>query len=128
MIQLKSFLNVIDNSGARIVECINCLGRQKSASLGDEIVVAIKKAKPIDVNNPNNESKVKKGDVRRALIVRTKREVRRSDGTYIKFNDNACVLLDKQGQMVGNRINGIIAEECRKKKWLKVVSLAPLVI
>ncbi|KAI0216827.1 54S ribosomal protein L38, mitochondrial, partial [Massospora cicadina] len=127
MIQLKSCLNVIDNSGALVAECIKCLRGASVASLGDEIVVTIKKAKPIDINLRLNsaQNKIKKGDVRRAVIVRVKKEVLRQDGRYIRFDDNACVLLNNAKQPIGTRVLGLVAKEVREKNWLKVVSLAP---
>lgn len=133
MIQLKTILNVIDNSGARLVECVNVLGRKTIASIGDEIVVVVRKARPISdaVANASSSasstsvSKLKKGEVGRAVVVRCKKEVRRPDGTYIKFDDNACVMLNAKGEPMGNRVLGVIANEVRQKKWAKVVSLAP---
>ena len=124
MIQLKSFLKVIDNSGALIVECINVMGKQRIARLGDEIVCSVKKAKPLD----SKQQKLKKGDVCRALVVRTRKEQTRLDGTSIKFGDNAVVMLNKQGQPLGNRILGPISMECRQKRWGKISALAPKII
>ncbi|KAI9298152.1 50S ribosomal protein L14 [Neoconidiobolus thromboides FSU 785] len=128
MIQLKSILNVIDNSGAIFVECIKVLRNGKVASVGDEIVVAVKKAKPINTERGNSIAKVKKGDVKRAVIVRCKKEIRRADGRYIRFDDNACVLLNASQQPLGTRVLGLVANELRQKQWLKVLSLAPKVI
>ena len=126
MIQLKSFLKVIDNSGALIVECINVMGGARIASLGDEIVVSVKKARPlVDLSK---QQKLKKGDVCRALVVRTRKETSRQDGTFIKFGDNAVVMLNKQGQPLGNRVIGPIAQECRQKRWGKIAALAPKII
>jgi large subunit ribosomal protein L14 len=135
MIQLKTILNVIDNSGARLVECVNVLGRKTIASLGDEIVVVVRKARPISdavagsssssSSSATLVSKLKKGEVGRAVVVRCRKEVRRPDGTYIKFDDNACVMLNAKGEPMGNRVMGVIANEVRQKKWAKVVSLAP---
>jgi large subunit ribosomal protein L14 len=134
---LKSLLKVIDNSGALVVECINVMGGSRSASLGDEIVCVVKKARPVPTdasasNGPGASSqavaKLKKGDVARALVVRTRQEVRRLDGTYVRFDDNAVVMLNKQGQPLGNRVLGVIANECRQKRWAKIVSLAPKTI
>ncbi|KAJ1912634.1 54S ribosomal protein L38, mitochondrial [Mycoemilia scoparia] len=130
MIQLKSRLNVIDNSGALIVECIKVLKNAKWASIGDEIVVSVKKARPISEKTVGTMStaKIRKGDVKRALIVRTKKGARRPDGRMINFDDNACVLLNDQKQPLGSRILGLVAGELRFKNWAKVVSLAPKVI
>jgi len=122
MVQMMSYLNVADNSGAKRVQCIKVLGgsRRKSASVGDVIIVAVKDALP---NAP-----VKKGDVQRAVIVRTNKEVRRSDGTYIRFDDNACVLIDGTGSPQGKRIFGPVARELREADYMKIVSLAPEVL
>ena len=122
MIQMMSYLNVADNSGAKRVQCIKVLGgsQRKSASLGDIITVAVKDALP---NAP-----VKKGDVRRAVIVRTNKEVRRVDGTYIRFDDNACVLVDATGAPEGKRVFGPVARELREADYMKIVSLAPEVL
>ncbi len=122
MVQMMSYLNVADNSGAKRVQCIKVLGgsRRKSASVGDVIVVAVKDALP---NAP-----VKKGDIQRAVIVRTNKEVRRNDGTYIRFDDNACVLIDGTGAPQGKRIFGPVARELRDADYMKIVSLAPEVL
>jgi large subunit ribosomal protein L14 len=122
MIQAQTFLQVADNSGAKLVQCIKVLGgtRRRYASLGDIIVVSIKEALP--------ESKVKKGDKARAVVVRTKREVRRADGSYIKFDDNSAVLITNQLEPVGTRIFGPVARELRGKRFMKIISLAPEVL
>mgnify|MGYP003471592436 CR=1 FL=1 len=122
MIQMQSFLDVADNSGAKRVQCIKVLGgsRRRYAALGDVIVVAIKEALP--------GSKVKKGDTARAVVVRTKREYRRQDGSYIKFDDNSAVLINAQQEPVGTRIFGPVARELRGKRFMKIISLAPEVI
>ena len=122
MIQMQSFLDVADNSGAKLVQCIKVLGgsRRRYAALGDVIVVAIKEALP--------GSKVKKGDTARAVVVRTKREYRRQDGSYIKFDDNSAVLINAQQEPVGTRIFGPVAREHRGKRFMKHISLAPEVI
>ena len=122
MIQVTTHLEVADNSGARIVKCIKVLGgsRRKYASLGDVIVVSVKEA------NPN--SKVKKGDVMKAVIVRTAKEVGRPDGSYIKFDSNSAVLIDNQREPVGTRIFGPVARELRAKQFMKILSLAPEVL
>lgn len=113
---------VADNTGAKRVMCFRILGgsRHKFASVGDVIVVSVKAAAP--------NSKIKKGSVSKAVVVRTKKEVRRKDGSYIKFEENACVLLDNQLEMVGNRIFGPVARELREKHYMKIVSLAPEVL
>ncbi|HOY38299.1 MAG: 50S ribosomal protein L14 [Bacteroidales bacterium] len=122
MIQQESRLIVADNSGAKEVLCIRVLGgtRHKYASIGDTIVVAVKTALP--------GGDVKKGTVSKAVIVRTKKEVRRSDGSYIRFDDNACVLLNNAGEIRGTRIFGPVARELREKQYMKIVSLAPEVL
>jgi large subunit ribosomal protein L14 len=122
MIQMMTYLNVADNSGAKRVQCIKLLGgtRRKNASIGDIIVVAVKDALP---NAP-----IKKGTVERAVIVRTKKEYRRQDGTYIRFDDNACVLIDPNRNPKGKRIFGPVARELREKDFMKIVSLAPEVL
>jgi large subunit ribosomal protein L14 len=122
MIQMRSYLNVADNSGAKRVQCIKVLGgtRRKNAGIGDIVVVAVKDALP---NAP-----IKKGNVERAVIVRTKKEYKRPDGTYIRFDDNACVLIDPSSNPKGKRIFGPVARELRDKDFMKIVSLAPEVI
>lgn len=122
MIQVESRLQVADNSGAKEVLCIKVLGgsHRRYASVGDIIVVSVKDAMP--------HSKVKKGDVTQAVIVRTAKEVRRTDGSYIKFDTNAAVLLSKQGEPVGTRIFGPVARELRAMSFMKIVSLAPEVL
>lgn len=122
MIQMLSYLNVADNSGAKRVQCIKVLGgsRKRSATIGDLITVAVKDAIP---NAP-----VKKGDVQRAVIVRTAKELKRADGTCIRFDDNACVLLDNTGAPQGKRIFGPVARELREADYMKIISLAPEVL
>jgi len=122
MIQENTRLNVADNSGAKKVQCIRVIGgsRRKYGSIGDIIVVSVKSAIP--------NSQVKKGQVSRAVIVRTKKEVRRKDGSYIRFDENAAVLLDNQGEPQGTRIFGPVARELRDKDFMKIVSLAPEVL
>jgi large subunit ribosomal protein L14 len=122
---------VIDNSGALLAECINVIGKSSAAKVGDEIVCVVKKARPIVEglsSSTANAGKVKKGDVLRGLVVRTKGISHRWDGSSISFDDNAVVMLNKQGQPVGNRILGVVAEECRQKRWAKVVAMAPKII
>ncbi len=122
MIQTETKLSVADNSGAKVVSCIKVLGgsRRRYASLGDVITVTVKQALP--------HSKVKKGDVLRAVVVRTSKEVGRRDGTYIKFDDNSAVLINAQREPIGTRIFGPVARELRAKNFMKIVSLAPEVI
>jgi large subunit ribosomal protein L14 len=122
MIQSESRLNCADNSGAKEVLCIRVLGgtRRRYASVGDKIVVTVKHAMP--------NSNAKKGMVTRAVIVRTRKEVRRADGSYIRFDDNAVVLLNEGGEMRGTRIFGPVARELREKQFMKIVSLAPEVL
>ena len=119
MIQMGTKLNVADNTGAKLVQCIKVLGGSKkmSASIGDKIVVSIKKAAVSD--------KVKEGEVFHAVVVRTRKEKRRKDAVVIRFFDNAVVLLDKQGELIGTRIFGIIPRELREKNYLIIISLAP---
>jgi large subunit ribosomal protein L14 len=122
MIQTQTRLSVADNSGAKTLFCIKVLGgsRRRYASLGDIIVVSVKEAIP--------NSKVKKGDVLKAVVVRTKKEVRRPDGTYIRFDDNSAVLISAQREPIGTRIFGPVARELRAKRFMKIVSLAPEVL
>lgn len=122
MIQMQTVLNVADNSGAKKVACIKVLGgsRRRYASLGDVIVITVKEALP--------NSKVKKGDVMKAVVVRTVKEVRRADGSYLKFDDNSAVLITNQMEPVGTRIFGPVARELRAKQFMKIVSLAPEVL
>jgi large subunit ribosomal protein L14 len=122
MIQQESYLDSADNSGARKLRCIKVLGgtRKKYASLGDVIVVSIREAIP--------HAKVKKGDVMKAVVVRTVKEVGRADGSYIKFDNNSAVLINKDGEPIGTRIFGPVARELRAKNFMKIVSLAPEVL
>jgi large subunit ribosomal protein L14 len=122
MIQMRSILDVADNSGAKSVQCIKVLGgsRRRYASLGDVIVVSIKEALP--------GAKVKKGDTAKAVVVRTKREQSRADGSYIKFDANSAVLINPQLEPIGTRIFGPVARELRAKKFMKIISLAPEVL
>lgn len=122
MIQDNTFLNVADNSGAKRVQCIKVLGgsHRKYAAIGDVIIVAVKEVIP---NGP-----IKKGDVKRAVIVRQHKEFRRIDGTYIRFDDNACVIVDANDTPVGKRIFGPVARELRDANFMKIISLAPEVL
>jgi large subunit ribosomal protein L14 len=122
MIQVHTNLEIADNSGARRVQCIKVLGgsRRKYAGLGDIIVVSIKECLP--------NTKVKKGDTARAVVVRTAREYQRADGSYIKFDTNSAVLINPQKEPIGTRIFGPVARELRAKKFMKIISLAPEVL
>jgi large subunit ribosomal protein L14 len=122
MVQQESRLKVADNSGAKEVLCIRVLGgtKKRYASLGDKIVVTIKHADP--------SGNVKKGQISKAVVVRTKKEVRRKDGSYIRFDDNSCVLLDENEEMQGTRVFGPVARELREHNYMKVISLAPEVL
>ncbi|MBA2848529.1 50S ribosomal protein L14 [Thermosulfuriphilus ammonigenes] len=122
MIQQETYLNVADNSGAKKLLCIRVLGgtRRRYARIGDVIVASVKEALP--------NSKVKKGDVVRAVVVRTAKETPRSDGTYIRFDENAAVLINQYGEPVGTRIFGPVARELRARNFMKIISLAPEVL
>lgn len=122
MVQLRSMLEVADNSGAKKVQCIKVLGgsHKKYARLGDIVVVSVKEALP--------DSNIKKGTVTKGVVVRTKKEQRRSDGSYIRFDQNAVVLINAQGEPVGTRIFGPVARELRWKEFTKIISLAPEVL
>jgi large subunit ribosomal protein L14 len=122
MIQSETRLTVADNSGAKTVYCIKVLGgsRRRYARIGDIIVVAVKEAIP--------NAKVKKGDVLRAVVVRTKKEIRRPDGSYIRFDDNSAVLINTSNEPIGTRIFGPVARELRAKRFMKIISLAPEVL
>ena len=122
MIQAETRLTAADNSGAKILYCIKVLGgsRRRYASIGDIIVVSVKEAIP--------NAKVKKGDVLKAVVVRTKKEIRRPDGSYIRFDDNSAVLISANLEPIGTRIFGPVARELRAKKFMKIISLAPEVL
>jgi len=122
MIQMQTSLQVADNSGARRVECIKVLGgsKRRTASIGDIIVVTVKDAAP--------NAKVKKGEILKAVIVRTKKEVNRQDGTYIRFDNNSAVLINAQNEPIGTRIFGPVARELRARAFTKIISLAPEVL
>jgi large subunit ribosomal protein L14 len=122
MIQTETRLRIADNSGAKVVSCIKVLGgsKRRYAYVGDIIVVAVKEAMP--------NSKVKKGDVVKAVIVRTAKEISRSDGSHIKFDDNSAVLINEQSEPIGTRIFGPVARELRGKNFMKIISLAPEVL
>ncbi len=122
MIQTNTVLNSADNSGAKKLFCIKVLGgsKRKYASIGDIIVVSVKEALP--------NSKVKKGDIKKGVIVRIRKEIRRKDGTYIRFDENSAVLIEPNGEPIGTRIFGPVARELRAKKFMKIISLAPEVL
>ena len=122
MIQMQSNLDVADNSGARRVQCIKVLGgsKRKSAGVGDVIVVSVKEAIP--------RGRVKKGEIMRAVVVRTAKEIRRPDGSAIRFDKNAAVLITNQGEPIGTRIFGPVTRELRAKRYMKIISLAPEVL
>ncbi len=122
MIQMQTRMRVADNSGAKEVQCIKVIGgsKRRTASVGDIVVVSIKSALPT--------SKVKKGEVAKAVIVRTKKQIRRADGSYIRFDDNAAVLVNQNKEPVGTRIFGPVARELRAKQFVKIISLAPEVL
>jgi large subunit ribosomal protein L14 len=122
MIQTETRLRIADNSGAKVVSCIKVLGgsKRRYAYVGDIIVVAVKEAMP--------NSKVKKGDVVKAVIVRTAKEIKRPDGSHIKFDDNSAVLINQQSEPIGTRIFGPVARELRAKNFMKIISLAPEVL
>jgi len=122
MIQNETVLEVADNSGARLVLCVRVLGgsRRRYATIGDIIVVAVQDALP--------EAKVKKGEVLKAVVVRTKKEISRPDGTYLRFDDNSAVLINNQLEPLGTRVFGPVARELRAKKFMKIISLAPEVL
>ncbi|GBB99107.1 hypothetical protein RclHR1_03410020 [Rhizophagus clarus] len=138
MIQLKTLLNVIDNTGAIIAECIRVGHGGRYGRIGDPITVVIKKARPISqtasttspsaASNPAAKLQIRKGEVKKALIVRTRKEMRRPDGRYIKFDDNACILLNNKQEPLGTRVLGVVGAELRNKKWGKVISLASRVV
>ncbi len=122
MIQMQTKLQVADNSGAKKLQCIKVLGgsKRRYAHLGDIIVVSVKEAIP--------NSKVKKGTVMKAVVVRTKKETRRTDGTYVRFDDNSAVLINQANEPIGTRIFGPVARELRAKNFMKIISLAPEVV
>lgn len=131
MLYLKSLAKVLDNSGAQVVECIKVLRKspKNCAKIGDRMVVVVKKAKPIPANMVGTAAaaqKLRKGDIRHAVVVRTKQPTQRPDGSIIKFDDNACVLLQKGTlDLIGNRITGVVAKELKDKGFSKLVTLAP---
>ncbi|VEU21843.1 DEKNAAC102834 [Brettanomyces naardenensis] len=132
MIYLKTMLKVIDNSGAELVECIKVLRKNPKnfAKVGDKIVVVVQDAKPLSsqITGAAATNRVKRGDICRAVVVRTKAPIQRPDGTVVKFDDNACVLINQKNEPIGTRVSSVVARELRKKSFNKIVSLAPRVV
>ncbi|KAI4147017.1 MAG: hypothetical protein LQ341_001902 [Variospora aurantia] len=130
MIQLKTMLNCIDNSGATVVECIANMKMKRHARIGDRIIVVVQKSRNLGETGPSGgagsvtAAKVRRGDIRHAIVVRTTKKVQRPDGMVVKFDDNACALIGKNGEPIGTRINGVVGSELRDKKWSKILSLA----
>ncbi|CAG7853618.1 SubName: Full=Probable MRPL38-mitochondrial ribosomal protein, large subunit {ECO:0000313/EMBL:CCA75008.1} [Serendipita indica DSM 11827] len=138
MIGLKGTVNIIDNTGALLVECVNVLKNKTShghASIGDVFVCVVQRARPISQSSSGPSSgstltalKVKRGDVLRAVLVRSKRPVMRPDGRFVRFDDNAAVLVNKKNELIGTRIGGVVSSDLRNKGWGKIVALAPKAI
>ncbi|MCJ1229765.1 hypothetical protein MMC12_006435 [Toensbergia leucococca] len=131
MIQLKTMLNCIDNSGASIVECVANLRMKRHAKIGDRIIVVVQKQRnSVGDSGPGGgapasaSNKVRRGDIRHAIVVRTKKKLQRKDGMVVRFDDNACALISKSGEPIGTRINGVVGSELRDKQWSKILSLA----
>jgi len=126
-------LNCIDNSGAAVVECAKVLKMKRHAKIGDRIIVVVQKQRnfgpesgPNSNTSATTANKVRRGDIRHAVVVRTTKKYQRADGSVVKFGDNACVLINKAGEPVGTRLNGVVGSELRKMKWSKILSLAPM--
>ncbi|KAK7713591.1 54S ribosomal protein L38, mitochondrial [Botryosphaeria dothidea] len=131
MIQLKTLVNCIDNSGAAVVECVKVLRSKRPAKIGDRIVVVVQKQRSFGPESGGSVSvsaanKVRRGDIRHAVVVRTAKKLQRPDGSVVKFDDNACVLINKAGEPIGSRLNGVVGQELRKTQWSKILSLAPM--
>ncbi|KAM0796103.1 50S ribosomal protein L14 [Usnea florida] len=131
MIQLKTMLNCIDNSGATIVECIANLRMKRHGRIGDRIIVVVQKSRSMGDGGPGSTSaaaanRVRRGDIRHAIIVRTAKKYQRKDGMVVKFEDNACALIGKNGEPLGTRINGIVGAELRSKQQSKILSLSSM--
>ncbi|KAI0480741.1 50S ribosomal protein L14 [Xylariaceae sp. FL0804] len=129
MIQLKSMLNCIDNSGAAIVECAHVIGQKRAATIGDRFVAVVQKQRgssEAGMGVASAASRVKRGDIRHAVVVRTKKKVQRPDGSVVRFDDNACVLISKSGDPIGTRVTGVVGAELRRRKWSKILSMAPV--
>lgn len=122
-------LNCIDNSGAMIVECVMVVGQKRHASVGDRIVCVVQQQRSANAEGMASASaanKVKRGDIRQGVVVRTKYKIQRKDGSVVRFDDNACVLINKSGEPIGSRISGVVGAELRRKKWSKILSMAPM--
>ncbi|KAI9712078.1 MAG: hypothetical protein M1820_001787 [Bogoriella megaspora] len=126
-------VNCIDNSGAAVVECIKVLKQKRHARIGDRIITVVQKQRSFGPESGPGGSvsiaaanKVRRGDIRHAVVVRTAKKYQRPDGSVVKFDDNACVLINKNGEPIGSRLSGIVGSELRKKNWSKILSLAPL--
>lgn len=130
MIQMQTYLQVADNSGIKRVQCVKVLGgaKKRYASIGDEVIVAVKDSQPAYGLRDSTGKKVHTKAVQKAVVVRTRKEIRRLDGTYIRFDDNAVVIIDEKGNPKGTRIFGPVARELRDKKFMKIISLAPEVL
>ncbi|KAI4257223.1 MAG: hypothetical protein LQ352_001721 [Teloschistes flavicans] len=132
MIQLKTMLNCIDNSGATVVECIANHRMKRHARIGDRIIVVVQKSRNLGEAGPGagpgsvTAAKVRRGDIRHAIVVRTAKKMQRKDGMVVKFDDNACALIGKNGEPIGTRINGVVGSELRNKQWSKILSLASM--
>ncbi|MCJ1248054.1 hypothetical protein MMC30_005269 [Trapelia coarctata] len=133
MIQLKTMLNCIDNSGASIVECVANLRMKRHAKIGDRIIVVVQKQRNFGegagaggIGAAQATNKVRRGDIRHAIVVRTAKKLQRKDGHVVRFDDNACVLINKTGEPIGTRLTGIVGQELRDKQWSKILSLAPM--
>ncbi|EON64436.1 hypothetical protein W97_03667 [Coniosporium apollinis CBS 100218] len=132
MIQLKTLVNCIDNSGAAIVECVKVMRMKRHARIGDRIIVVVQKQRNFGPESAGGggavsiSNKVRRGDIRHAVVVRTVKKYQRADGSVVKFDDNACVLVNKGGDPIGTRFNGVVGSELRDKKWSKILSLAPM--
>ncbi|KAL9108272.1 MAG: hypothetical protein Q9187_008313 [Circinaria calcarea] len=132
MIQLKTMLNCIDNSGASIVECVANLRMKRHAKIGDRIIVVVQKQKSYiesvggGSTGVQAANKVRRGDIRHAVVVRTAKKLQRKDGMVVRFDDNACVLINKTGEPIGTRLTSVVGSELRDRQWSKILSLAPM--
>ncbi|OMP83512.1 54S ribosomal protein L38, mitochondrial [Diplodia seriata] len=130
--RVQTLVNCIDNSGAAVVECVKVLRSKRPATIGDRIVVVVQKQRSFGPESGGGSvsvsaaNKVRRGDIRHAVVVRTAKKIQRPDGSVVKFDDNACVLINKSGEPIGSRLNGIVGQELRKTKWSKILSLAPM--
>ncbi|KAL5322462.1 hypothetical protein ACEPPN_010435 [Leptodophora sp. 'Broadleaf-Isolate-01'] len=125
-------MNCIDNSGAAVVECVKVMRMKRHAKIGDRVIVVVQKQRNFSESGPGASvstsaaNKVRRGDIRHAVVVRTAKKLQRPDGSVVKFDDNACVLINKAGEPIGTRLNGVVGVELRKMKWTKILSLAPM--